>query len=233
MEAFLKKRVLTIYWVVLLLHCMFLYFELPYKAITKPLLIPLLVTYVLLTDENIGKPLGKSMFYIGLFLGFFGDVLLIFINDTFYLSGVLAFMLMNIFYCISFLSLNRLSISNTLFFAVSMAIFFVIGFWFYGQLKNEMGVYKIPSMAYLFTISIMVSCAVNVLANPRYKKAALQYLVPGALIFLIENILVAFNRFQWGSNKDVYIAIMFTYSFSQLLMVKGILKIYLSPEKSE
>jgi uncharacterized membrane protein YhhN len=233
MEAFLKKRVLIIYWVVLLVHCMFQYFVSPYRAITKPLLVPLLITYVLLHDENIGKPLGKSMFYIGLFLGFFGDVLLIFINDTFFLSGMIAFMLMNIFYCISFLALNRLRIGKLLFFAASMVILLVIGLGLYQHLENGMGIYKIPVMFYLFTISIMVSCAVNVLANGRYKKAALQYLIPGALIFMIENILVAFNKFQWDGNKDVYIAVMFTYGCSQYLMVKGVLKTYLWQERNE
>jgi uncharacterized membrane protein YhhN len=102
MEEFLNKRLLTIYWIVLLVHCTFQFFVLPYRAVTKPMLVPLLLTYLLLKDGNIGKPIGKSIFYIGLFLAFFGDVLLIIINDTFFLAGMIAFMLMNIFYSISF-----------------------------------------------------------------------------------------------------------------------------------
>ncbi len=229
MQEFLNKRILTIYWIVLLIHCVFQFYVSPYRAVTKPLLVPLLLTYLLLRDGNIGKPLGKSMFYIGLFLAFFGDVLLIFINDTFFLSGMIAFMLMNIFYSLSFLCLNKLRQQNILSFLLTMIILLCIGFAMYRFLADEMGDYRMPIMVYMFTLSPMIAFAVNVVGNKQHRKVALTYLVPGALIFMIENILIAFNWFHWGGDKNVYILIMITYGTGQYLMVKGILKVYLSP----
>jgi len=226
MEEFLHKRILTIYWIILLVHCVFQFFVLPYRAITKPMLVPLLITYILLNDGNIGKPIGKSMFYIGLFLAFFGDVLLILINDTFFLSGMIAFMLMNIFYSISFLYLQRLNLRKILPFAATLILVSVLGIIIFRSLAGEMGDYQMPVTLYLFTICLMIATAVNVLANEKYKKIALSFLVPGALIFMIENILVAFNKFHWGNDKDVYVAVMLTYGTAQYLMVKGILKAY-------
>jgi uncharacterized membrane protein YhhN len=227
MESFLNKRILTIYWIVLLIHCGLQYFVSPYRAITKPMLVPLLLTYILLKDGNIGKPLGKSLFYIGLFLAFFGDVLLIIINDTFLLSGMIAFMLMNIFYSISFLYLNKLRLRKILPFIVSLILLSFIANWIFRFLADEMGDYRMPVMIYQFTICLMIACAINILASERYKKIAFTFLVPGALIFMIENILIAFNWFHWGGDKDIYIAVMFTYGSAQYLMVKGILKAYL------
>jgi len=226
MQKFLTKRILTFYWIVLLVHCVFQFYVLPYRAVTKPLLVPLLLTYLLLQDGNIGKPLGKSMFYIGLFLAFFGDVLLIIINDTFLLSGMIAFMLMNIFYSISFLSLNKLRAQNILSFLLTVIILLFIGFAIYRFLGDEMGDYRMPIMIYLFTLSPMIAFAVNVVWNKQHKKVALTYLVPGALIFMIENILIAFNWFHWGGDKNVYVLVMITYGTAQYLMVKGILKVY-------
>jgi len=226
MEEFLHKRILTIYWIVLLVHCVFQYFVSPYRAITKPMLVPLLLTYLLLKDGNIGKPAGKSMFYIGLFLAFFGDVLLIIINDTFLLSGMIAFMLMNIFYSVSFLYLNKIRFRKILPFVLSLILLSIIAMGIYGFLKNEMGDYRMPVMIYLFTICFMIATAVNVVSDEQYKKIAYTYLVPGALIFMIENILIAFNWFHWGGDKNIYIAVMFTYGSAQYLMVKGILKAY-------
>ena len=50
-----------------------------------------------------------------------------------------------------------------------------------------------------------------------------------ALGLLIENILVAYNLFHWGKDKDIYIIIMLTYGTAQFLLVKGIPKVYPSP----
>jgi len=229
-ENFLHKRTLAIYWIVLLVHCTFQYFVLPYRAVTKPLLVPLLLLYLLMNDSTIGKPIGKAIFYIGLFLAFFGDVLLILINDTFFLSGMIAFMLMNLFYGISFLYLNRLHARKLLPALLSAIFLFAIGYWLYNFLGDEMGDYKMPIFAYMITLGIMICLSVNVAGNELYKKIALTYLIPGTFVFLIENILVAVNKFHLGNDKNVYIAVMLTYGSAQYLIVKGILKAYPSTD---
>lgn len=221
MQEFLNKRILLIYWMVLLTHCVFQYFVLPYRAITKPMLVPLLLTFLLLRDGNIGKPSGKAIFYIGLFLAFFGDVLLILINDTFFLSGMIAFMLMNVFYSISFLHLNPFKLKNSAPLFSTLLILSAMAYYIYGILADEMGDYRMPVMVYLFSLIFMVGFAVNIASHHTHRSVALRYLIPGTLIFMIENILVAFNLFHLGANKDVYILIMFTYGLAQLLIVKG------------
>ncbi len=226
METFLKKRTLTIYWLVLLIHCIFQYYQLPYVAVTKPMLVPLLFLNILLRDTDIGKPTGKFIFYIGLILAFFGDVLLIFINDTFFLSGMIAFMLMNLFYSTSFLLMHPLKIKNSPILLLTAAFLGFIGYAFFRFLGDNMGDYRLPIIAYMVTVSIMVVLAVNVATNARLKKAATTYLIPGVFIFLIENVLVAANKFQYDCDKDIFIAVMFTYGLAQYLMVQGNDKVY-------
>ncbi len=226
METFLEKRTLTIYWVVLLIHCIFQHYQLPYVAVTKPMLVPLLFLNILLHDNNIGKPAGKFIFYIGLILAFFGDVLLILINDTFFLSGMIAFMLMNLFYSTSFLLMHPLKIKNSPVLMLTIAFLAFIGYAFFRFLGDSMGNYRIPIIAYMVTISIMVVLAVNVAANTRLRKAATNYLIPGVFIFLIENVLVAANKFHYDHDKDIFVVVMFTYGLAQYLMVQGIAKIY-------
>src|SRR3569623_44433 len=114
MEAFLRKRVLIIYWIVLLIHCILQHYHTTYVAISLPFLLPFLFLYLFLHDDNIGSPAPKFIFYIGLFLAYFGDVLLILINDTFFLSGMIAFMLMNITYSISFLLMTPIRLKKIL-----------------------------------------------------------------------------------------------------------------------
>lgn len=226
MEEFLRKKALTLYWITLFIHCFFQYLHLPYVAVTKPMLVPLLILNIILHDHNIGRPAGKFIFYIGLVMAFFGDVLLIFINDTFFLSGMVAFMLMNLLYSISFLYLNRISLRSLLPISLMMVLLFFTSYAFYGFLGEELGDYGMPVLIYIITLSIMLILAVNVAGNDAYRKAATSYLIPGTLIFLLENILVAANKFHFDRNKDLFVLIMFLYGLAQYLMVKGIAKAY-------
>ncbi len=230
MEAFLQKRTLTIFWIVLLIHCTFQHFNLPYVAVTKPLLVPLLLLHIILKDNNIGRPAGKFIFYIGLMLAFLGDVQLIFINDTFFLSGMIAFIFVNLFYSYSFLSLAgfRMRKVSPVLGAVILLCF--TGEWMMHFLGDELGAYRGPIIAYMIAISITTITAVNVAGNEKYREAAVRYLIPAAVIFVIENLLVALNKFHYNRDKDLFILVMITYGLAQYLFVKGILKAYLQKD---
>lgn len=233
MEEFLNKRIFIIYWSLLLVHCCFLYFELDYIAATKPLFVPLLLFFLMLKDRAIDKPFGKFIFYIGLFLAFFGDVLLILINDTFFLSGMIAFMMTNICYSISFSRLSPLQWKNSLPLFITLIVLAMIGYTVDNFLKNELGDYRVPIIIYMCTVSLMISFAVNIAANIQLRRLALIYFIPGAAIFLVENILIALNRFHFNSDKFIYIAVMITYAVAQYLFVKGISKAHPSFETHE
>ncbi|MCW3087429.1 MAG: YhhN family protein [Sediminibacterium sp.] len=230
MEGSLNKKVLTVFWIVLLVHCVFLYLELPYVAVTKPMLTPLLLLYLLMNDRFIGRPMGKFIFYIGMFLAFFGDVLLIVITDTFFLSGMIAFMVMNICYSISFLRLNPMGFRFSFAVIFTMAFLAFSGYSICSFLADELGDYRDPIIIYIFTVSAMITTAVNVAGNPVYQSLAVRTFIPGAFIFLVENTLIALNRFHFNSDKNIYVAVMLTYGIAQYLLVRGIAKAYPSFE---
>lgn len=228
MEAFLRKRALVFYWIILLIHCILQHYHSTFVAVTKPFLLPLLILYLFLRDDNIGSPLPKFIFYIGLFLAFFGDVLLILINDTFFLSGMIAFMLMNLAYSISFFMINPLRVRKFLPALVTFLLIGFLGYYFFDFLKDELGDYAMPIIVYMITLSVMAVAAVNMVISQDYSGAAIKYLVPGALVFIIENILVALNKFHWNTNKDIFVIVMITYAIAQYLMVRGIESIFLT-----
>jgi uncharacterized membrane protein YhhN len=228
MLAFMQKKVLYLFWMVLLCHCLFQYLKLPYVAVTKPLLVPLLLAYLLSKDEDIGLVAGKFIFYVGMFLALFGDVLLISINDTFFMSGMIAFMLMNIAYSITFFLLEKPQFKRSLPVAVSAAVLIFIAYKFYHFLSGELARYRLTVLIYTCTVLLMSLAAITAATGKKHGRMALKYFVSGALVFLAENILVGLNRFHWDSNKDVYVLVMVTYGLAQYLFVKGIAKTYLS-----
>lgn len=228
MEPFLQKYTLTVYWVVLVLDCIFLYFDLPYVAVTSSLLVPLLLLYLFIKDANIGRPTGKFFFYIGLFLAFLGDVLQIAVkNEVFFFSSLIIFMLMNLCYSICFFSLNKLGLRKPFPVLATVAMLSVTGYVFVRIMGEEMGEYLIPVIVYMITLIVMVALAINVAANPQYYTVAIRYFLPGSLVFILQNAIFAFNLFGLEGNASGFIYSVIPYAIGQYLMAKGILKVYL------
>lgn len=227
MGDLLHRNIPVIYWIAVLLDCIFLHFNLPYAAITEPLLMPLLLLYLMLKDADIAKPAGKFIFYIGLIFAFLGDVFNIVINNqTFFLISIIAFMAMNISYCISFYCLNRLRLNNLRPVVITAGILFCVGYGFVHLLGKEMGELKSLIIVYLFIFGASISLAVNVAGNPGYRKTALRYLIPGTIILVIEHILLGLGLFYFNQSNDVYAAVVLIYALGQYLIVKGMLQIY-------
>jgi uncharacterized membrane protein YhhN len=213
-----------------MIHCVLQHFHLPYVAITKPMLVPLLLLHIILKDNNIGRPAGKFVFYIGLMLAFLGDVQLIIINDTFFLSGMIAFLFVNLFYSYTFLSLAQFRMRKVLPVLGTLILLCFLGEWLMSVIGNELGSYKPAIIAYMIAVSITTITAVNVAGNEKYRETATRFLIPAAIVFVIENGLVALNKFHYSNNKDLYVLVMLTYGLAQFLFVKGVLKAYLQKD---
>ncbi|NCI46241.1 lysoplasmalogenase family protein [Sediminibacterium soli] len=224
----MQKRVLYMYGIVLLAHCLFQYLKLPYVAVTKPLLVPLLLAFLLSRDEDIGLVAGKFIFYVGMFLALFGDVLLISINDTFFMSGMIAFMLMNLAYAVTFYLLEKPPLFGNLPVLISALVLALVAWKVYGFLSEELAQYRLTVLVYVCTVLLMCFSAIAAATGSVHGRVALRYFVSGAVVFLFENILVGLNRFHWNSNKDVYVVIMLSYGLAQYLFVRGVEKTYLS-----
>jgi uncharacterized membrane protein YhhN len=230
MEDFLHKRTLAIYWIVLLLSASFLYFDPKYTILTEPLLVPLLLVYLFLKDNNIGKPLGKLIFFIGMFLAFLGDVLQVVIhNELFFISSLVAFMLMNICYSISFFSLHKTGYRRPWPFLISCIVLFFVAYFFIDFIGDDkLGDYKMPITLYIITVCLMVSLATNLTGSKLYRMITLSWLLPGAIVFLIQNMLLAINLFHFGGQHKLYIFSIIPYGIAQYLIVKGMRKVYAS-----
>jgi uncharacterized membrane protein YhhN len=228
MEEFLHKRVLLIYWFVLLLSAVFLYFIPKYTVFTEPLLVPLLLLHLFLRDSNIGKPFGKFIFFIGLFLAFLGDVLQVVINnELFFISSLVAFMLMNTCYSISFFTMDKKMYQKPWIFLLSCGLLAVVARLFIDFLGDKnLGDYKMPLILYIFTLCVMISLAVNLLNSRPFKQIAIRWLIPGAVIFMIQNMLLATNLFRFGGQHKLYVLSVIPYGIAQYLIAKGMQKVY-------
>lgn len=226
--AWLRKYILPVYWITIVFNCIFLYFELPYVALTSSLPVPLLLCYLLLKDPHISFPTGKFVFYIGLLFAFFGDVLQIVVNnELFFTISLVAFMLMNTCYSISFYNLNRGGLKKPLAFLAAIVVLAVLGYAFVRLLEEEIGAYKVPLILYMSTLITMTAFVIHAARSEQYYQIAVKYLLPGTIIFIIQNIIFALNLFHLGGPSNGFIYSIIPYAIAQFLMVKGMEKAYL------
>jgi len=228
MGVLLRRYVILLYFLTICINCLFLYYDLPYVAVTSSLPVPLLLLYLFLKDPHINSPAGKFIFYIGLLFAFLGDVLQIVVtNELFFTCSLVAFMLMNICYSISFYNLNRGGLKKPLAFLAAIVVLAVMGYAFVSILETEIGTYKVPLILYMSTLITMTAFAIHAAGSEHYYQIAVKYLLPGTIIFITQNIIFALNLFHSGGPSNGFIYSIIPYAIAQFLMVRGMEKAYL------
>jgi len=91
-------------------------------------------------------------------------------------------------------------------------------------LRSALGAYQVPILFYMLFISLMASLAVHTTSNATYKNFALQTFVPGALLFVISDVLLATNKF-YAHLPVLDLGVMLTYAGAQYFLTKGFISI--------
>lgn len=191
---------------------------LPIHVIAKPLILLSLIFFFI----NQGKHLSsktKVITLLALLFSLAGDVLLMFtdISASFFLSGLVAFLLAHIMYIMVFLD-KKNSKKIALIFKTVLLIY-AIGIFY--LLKDGLGDMLIPVIVYMLVILTMVLTSTMRKDNVSNKSYNLVFL--GAVFFVISDSFLAINKFYQPVPLSKII-IMSTYSLAQYLIVLGLLK---------
>lgn len=185
------------------------------KWLTKPFAIPLLcVTYLLAARNPNPWILG------GLLCGAAGDVLLIPNRKTFFLAGLVAFLLGHVAYVAAFLEpVAREGLSSPLLILVAAPLS-VLGVLFYRAVKSGLERMKLPVGIYIGVILCMAVASVLRAGLV----AGLLFWLPllGAVTFLVSDAILACREFGRPiPHGNVLVAI--TYLAAQTLIAVGFL----------
>jgi uncharacterized membrane protein YhhN len=77
-----------------------------------------------------------------------------------------------------------------------------------------------PVKIYMAAIAIMTASAANLLSNNLLKVIATTYFVPGAVLFVLSDAVLASNHFLYKDNF-LDVVVMLSYGYAQCLMVQG------------
>ena len=186
------------------------------RSISKPLQMPALAFFFI--KEAPKTPLNRYVL-MALFLSWLGDTLLMFASSApqFFMLGLASFLLAHLVYTV--INISAVNVSGGLKPQWQDIPFLLYGFLVFGLLKDNLGDMYFPAMAYAVVICIMALSA-----RKRWKRTDNQsfwLVMVGALIFMLSDTLLAFNRFHEPLPQSDLL-IMSTYIVAQALIVMGL-----------
>ena len=220
-----KINYAVIFLAVTLAHLFCIYMNWPQQRMyTKFILVPILMWYLYTSPAGDNPLKGMWRAYLGLFFSWVGDLLLIGEGPNFFLSGMIAFITAHVYYSLFFIQTVPVKKETVgVFYKTLIGLSVVCGVLFI-FLRNALGAYQVPILLYMLFISMMASLAVHITTNVQYKKFALQTFVPGALLFVTSDALLATNKF-YAHLPVLDLAVMLTYAGAQYFLTKGFISI--------
>jgi uncharacterized membrane protein YhhN len=181
----------------------------------KPLLIPGLILYAVTRSYFSGK----SILIQALVMSTLGDILLLFsdINELFFISGLISFLIAHIIYIRLFLRKLNASFSYKWVFS-SLAFLGIYLYYFLTTMWDNLKTMKIPVTIYALVISIMLFVVIQLVVSKSLRKG--EYVLIGAFLFVISDSLLAWNMFYKEIASSSF-WVMSTYLFAQLFLVSG------------
>jgi uncharacterized membrane protein YhhN len=231
----LQLALLTIFfWIILGTDCILIINNLDtYRVYTKPLLMPVLYIIMALQTADTSHQRSKVLISFVLLFALVGDVLLL--NNAgrlYFIGGLSAFLIAHIFYIILFFKIKRLSAKRTGVLVLAAIIIIALLTLLLNSMWDKIAEenYTIPVLAYATTIGLMLLMAVNTATGKRARKTAWKNFLPGALLFVVSDSLLAISKFYAFINPppELYVvlscAIMISYGSAQLLLITGFTK---------
>lgn len=198
-----------------------------YRYFTKGLLMPLLFGIIVCEVEHTNKWWSIRVICMALLFSLIGDLVLVgdSITKLNFAIGLGFFWVAQICYILFFYRKRPFRKKNALFLFIAalciLAYIIVMSILMWAKMDKQS--LTIPVLLYSFTIGFMLLCAFNIQNSHRLNKIAVSYFIPGALLFVLSDSIIALNRFYYAKPvSDIYI--MLTYGLAQFLIVFGAVK---------
>ena len=197
------------------------------RYITKPLLMPLLITFFNFQTKEFASSL-KKWIILALIFSWTGDVLLMFesMNGNFFIFGLVTFLIAHIFYILFYENvIRREGLRKNYWWFLPVIIYYIALIYI---LSPNLGDMKLPVRIYGIVISYMLIQALQTgtIKNP----GAATLMIGGAILFITSDSILAINKF-YESFEFAEISIMLTYGLAQLLITLGAVRYITSTSK--
>ena len=186
---------------------------------TKPLLMPVLLAWLLVAvrARGNGQPALRWL-AIGLVFAWLGDVLLMGSGDAFFISGIGAFLLMQVCYLLAFTRIEGPGLVRA--WKIALVPYVVMWLVLNVLISDGVGDLRIPVVVYSAVLVAMAVAALDLVI--RVPRKAGWRIAGGALLFVLSDALIATTAFgPLDASNATATVIMATYIASQAMIVTG------------
>lgn len=224
----------TLFLIILAVDCIFIINKATeYRLYTKTLLMPLLYVLMALQTEEGTHKRSKLFLTFAIFLSFAGDFCLMY--EPYFTLGLIFFLFALISYSSFFLRLKAFSSKRVVAIIVCLVLFAVFAFLLLSNLWpgiSDQGL-EVQVILYCLGMGFMFVTSVNTSASRRIRKVAYQNFIPGTVLFIISDSVLAVDKFIYVPDKalSLHFHILYavvtivTYGIAQLLLVSGAIRI--------
>lgn len=165
-------------------------------------------------------PLSYSAFIVAaLVLGLIGDAFLVYDkNPKFFMLGLVTFLLGQILYGTTFLSVNGFMWYDIIIYIVMLTLVFVI----YPKTNIDLGEMKKPVLLYYMIILYMFTMAVSSIYKDGFNTITTIFVAVGATLFLTSDVILTFHLFDKNAHKSLKAWVLVTYYIAQSLLALSI-----------
>jgi len=216
-----------LFWLILIVDCsLILGGKNEYRIYTKTLLVPILLVNIYTTSLDTKHKKSKVLANLASFFCFLGDFFLLWDKEnTYFILGLTSFLIAHIFFIVFFFRLKKFTDKYRLFlFATATLVFGYIGFLLFliwqGTTRQNM---QIPVIVYGAIIGVMLLTAIHSINNKSLKRLSKNYFIPGAILFVASDSILALNKF---SISILYgeVIVMVTYAAAVFMLSMGVVK---------
>lgn len=189
------------------------------KLINKPLITIALMVMLCISTGLKGR--FHKRILAGLIFALAGDVFLMLNgqNHNYFTYGLLAFLICHLCYIrafyLDFSSAPELDKTGA---RIAIIVCGIITISFYFYIRPYLGSFKLPVLAYVIIISLMLMMAA--FRNKRVNKLSFNLILLGAIFFILSDGTLAYNKFVKPFNASGMV-IMSTYMLAQYLITIG------------
>ena len=179
------------------------------RLITKPMIMASLIgLYIFEVRERQSRWL-----IVGMITAMVGDILLVFPDDSFFMAGLISFLVMQVSYSLDFKTFFEKKTG-----AIRYAMYTLMGisFIFLGLGIGRFGSMLVPVIVYTLAILGMA-----ILGLSRWRTQNMQHPVAwGVILFVVSDLLLATNKFLFEIPAAGF-AVMLTYVLAQYFIITG------------
>lgn len=189
------------------------------KSIVLPLKV--LCSLCFLSLAGLGMAVGPSVtgydrwMFAGMAFSMLGDIALVWKEERkAFLVGLAAFLVAQILYSIAFSLQNGFSPWDALVFLLLVGAPIAA----YRFIDMDVGKMKIPVVAYVAVIALMLTKALSSLYLHGMPSPAMEYAIVGAVLFYLSDVFLALFKFHRRPHKALRAANLTTYFIGQMLL---------------